>query len=207
MPGGGSAAAVAGSLAAGLVAMVASLSMGRPKYADHAALHAGGGRGGEALADRFLTLADEDAEAYAGFGAAMKLPRDTDDERAARAEAIRRAARSASDVPYRTVELCLEVVVLAEALAGSQQPERRLGPRGGGPARRGGVARGAAANVFVNLPSIEDEAASGELLAATEGLVRDIDAPGGADARDRARRRGPGARSRSGARDAPVRPT
>ena len=118
MPGGGSAAAVAASLAAALVSMVAALSEGRPKYAEHAALHAEVKAAAQGLADRFLALADEDAEAYAGFGAAMRLPRETDEEREARSAAIREAARAASDVPYRTVEACLDVVGLAEALAG-----------------------------------------------------------------------------------------
>ena len=54
----------------------------------------------------------------AGFGAARRLPRETDVEREARAAAIRQAARSASDAPFRMVEACLEVVALAEALAG-----------------------------------------------------------------------------------------
>ena len=67
VPGGGSAAAIAASLGGALVAMVASLSEGRPKYAAHAALHAEAIAAGNALADRFLALADEDADAYAGY--------------------------------------------------------------------------------------------------------------------------------------------
>jgi formiminotetrahydrofolate cyclodeaminase len=174
VPGGGSAAAVAGSLAAALVAMVAALSEGRPKYAEHAALHGEVATAAGELADRFLALADEDSKAYAGFGAAMKLPRDTDAEREARSAAIRSAARVASDVPYRTVEACLEVVALAEALAGRSN-RNAASDLEVAALLANAASRAAAANVYVNLPSIEDEAASGRLLVSTERLADDID--------------------------------
>jgi formiminotetrahydrofolate cyclodeaminase len=169
VPGGGSASAIGASLGAGLVAMVAALSEGRPKYADHAALHAVVAAQARALAHRFIGLADEDAAAYAGFRAAMKLPRDSDANVEVRAAAIREAARSASEVPVAVVVSCRDLVTLAEALAGRSNANAAsdlnvavlLGEA---------AARGAAENVLVNLPSVDDEAYS----TATETRLRSL---------------------------------
>jgi formiminotetrahydrofolate cyclodeaminase len=169
VPGGGSAAAVAGSLAAALVAMVTALS-DRPKYAEHAALHAEVGPAARALADRLLELADEDSVAYAGYGAAMRLPKESATERETRSAAIRQAARAASLVPFRTVEACHEVVGLAEAIAGRSNRNASSDLEVAATLALA-AAKSAAANVEVNLPAIEDEPAAGNLLARTVGLV------------------------------------
>src|SRR5258706_14704215 len=101
--------------------MVAALSQGRPKYAEHAALHERAIDVGRRLSRRFLELADEDAAAYATFGAAAKLPRDTGEERTTRSRALSAAARVASEVPLATPEGCLEAVVTPAGLAGGSQ--------------------------------------------------------------------------------------
>jgi formiminotetrahydrofolate cyclodeaminase len=173
VPGGGSAAAVAASLAAGLVTMVATLSEGRPAYAAHAELHARAAADGRLLARRLLDLADEDADAYARFAAAIRLPRDTERERDARAAAMRGAARIAAEVPLRTVEACVELIALAEALAGRSNrnaaSDLEVASR-----LTAAAAESAAANVRVNLPAIEDDQAAGELTSRVDELMRDI---------------------------------
>jgi formiminotetrahydrofolate cyclodeaminase len=174
VPGGGSASAVAASLGAALVAMVASLSEGRPKYLAHAELHDESRSVGRRLAARFLDLADEDAAAYAEFAAAMKLPTETDQQVAERKGALSVAARRAAEVPLQAVEACLELVATAESLVGRSNVNASsdldvatlLGEA---------AARGAAANVLINLPSVDDESYSGEATARVMELLASIE--------------------------------
>ena len=174
VPGGGSASAVAASLGAALVAMVASLSEGRPKYVAHAELHARSRETGERLAARLLDLADEDAAAYAVFAAAMKLPRESNAEQAARKTALSSAARVAAEIPLLTVEACLELVAAAESLVGRSNVNASsdldvavlLGEA---------AARGAAANVLINLPSVDDDSFTGEATARVMQLLDSVE--------------------------------
>ncbi len=174
VPGGGSAAAVAGSLGGALVAMVASLSAGRPKFAEHEYLLTDAKATGKTLADRLLDLADEDAAAFAGFGVALKMPRDTEDEKAARAKALQTAARAATEAPFRTVQACLQVALVAESLAGRSNKNASSDLEVAG-LMAVAAARAAAANVFINVPSMGDDAAAQDMLARTESMVDDIE--------------------------------
>ena len=174
VPGGGSASAVAASLGAALVAMVASLSEGRPKYAAHDDLHRRARAVGQRLSARFLSLADEDADAYADFATAMKLAKETDEERATRRTALSVAARRAAEVPMLTVEACLELVATAESLVGRSNVNASS-DLDVATLLAEAAARGAAANVLINLPSVDDDSFSGEATARVMALLKSVE--------------------------------
>jgi glutamate formiminotransferase/formiminotetrahydrofolate cyclodeaminase len=169
-PGGGSASAVAGSMAASLLSMVASLSIDRPKYAPYASTLERAAAVGADARIRFLELADADARAFDGFAAAMKLPRETSGEIANRREAIQAAARKATEVPIEVVTGCRAVAAELESLAGRSNLNASSDLVVGA-LLIDAAARGAAANVFINLPSIGDAAfEDGAMREVTEAL-------------------------------------
>ena len=174
VPGGGSASAVAGSLAAALVSMVAQLSR-RQQLVAHSRLHDWAEEEGHRLAARLLQLADEDAVAYGTFAAALKMPRSSPEESEARQVAKRRAARVAAEVPLRTVEACLEVVKAAEALAGRCNLNASSDVAVASLLAEA-AAEGAAENVRVNLPSLGDDPWATEVERRLEGLLDELQA-------------------------------
>jgi glutamate formiminotransferase/formiminotetrahydrofolate cyclodeaminase len=158
-PGGGSVAALAGSLGAGLASMVAALSHGS---ADDAARVEELGARAQGLKDRLMRAVDEDTAAFDGIVAARRMKKKTDEQKAAREVAIEAATRHAIEVPLGVVEAAAEVAELARDVA-------EVGLAGA--ASDCGVAawcartaaEGAALNVRINLPGLSDEAVAGAL--------------------------------------------
>lgn len=155
-PGGGSVAALCGALGAALVSMVANLTMGKEKYKDsQAEMEAVCGQS-EALRAEFVNLMDEDTEAFNGFMRVMKMPRDTDEQKAARKAAMTVASKLATEVPLRTLEKCAEMANLAVKVV--RFGNRNAVSDGGSAALLAEAAGKAAAyNVRINLPGISDE--------------------------------------------------
>jgi methenyltetrahydrofolate cyclohydrolase len=167
VPGGGSASAVAASLAGSLVAMVGSLSQGRPKYADHAALHDLAIPAAGRLAKDLLDIADEDAAAYAACAFALKLPREAFADKEFRDQQVKATAQVAAEVPLRCVERCREVLVLAEALSGRSNVNASSDLRVAALLAEA-AGHGAAENVLVNIPLIGEN----EWTRAAEARVK-----------------------------------
>jgi formiminotetrahydrofolate cyclodeaminase len=170
VPGGGSASAIAGSMAASLLSMVARLSVDRPKYEAYQATHQRALEVGESARTRLLQLADEDARAYAAFAAARKMPRETAEQQQARDEASRLAAREAAEVPLAVVRECARVALVVEPMAGRSNlnaaSDLEVAAR-----LSAAAARGAAANVIINLPMVGDDSYTGMMTLEVSRLL------------------------------------
>ncbi len=116
-PGGGSAAAVSGAMAAALAAMVCRLTQGKEKYAAvqdeiNALLEQA-----ETLRQRFQQLMAEDIEAYTRLSACFKMPREDDEQRRLRADAIQLCLQQAALVPLEISEKAVQVAMICERVA------------------------------------------------------------------------------------------
>lgn len=156
VPGGGAASALAGALGASLVSMVAALSIGRSKYLTYEDTLLRCAEAGRDLASEFVDIADNDAFAYASYAAALKLPRETEEQQASRRAAIRIAARAAADAPMECVNACTRLAAAAESLAGRSNVHAASDVLVAALLAEA-AARGAAENVRINLPATDDE--------------------------------------------------
>jgi glutamate formiminotransferase/formiminotetrahydrofolate cyclodeaminase len=178
-PGGGTVAAVAGSMAAALAAMVGRLTVGRKKYADVEAEFQGIIEKAEALRATLLRLGDEDAAAYEAVMAAYGIPKERADERQA---AIQAAMLNAADVPMRTLEAARDVARLCARVAAAGNTNARSDGGVGG-MLAGAAARGAYYNVLINVRSLSDPSAGTELAARARALAAEADELAGEAAR------------------------
>lgn len=173
-PGGGSVAALTGALAAALSAMVSRLTVGKEKYKDGWAVMEKVRDEADALSVTLINLMEEDTDAFNSYMAAMKLPKDTDEAKAARKEAMRNAAKKSTSVPLRTMERCLEAARLGELAARNGNPNA-LSDAGSAVllAKAGG--RAAMYNVLINLSSISDSAFVEQCKSRSNAVMAELD--------------------------------
>ena len=153
-PGGGSAAALAGAMAAALVEMVVALTAGRPAAGDDEAELGAIGAAAGTLRIELLDLAEADAAAYEAVVAARRLPRETEAQAAARATRIADATRGATLAPVRILRSSDRVLGLAERLApiGNRHAISDVGVAA---LLAAAAVRGAGLNVRINLPYLD----------------------------------------------------
>jgi formiminotetrahydrofolate cyclodeaminase len=168
-PGGGSASALAGAMAAAMVEMACNLTVGREKFRDvEDELKVVLARAGE-LREQLLEAVDEDTAAYDDVSQAYKMPKDTDEEKAARTAAIQKALQAATDVPLKVAKAAMETLQLAQIAMKKSNPsvasDARVARVLADAAREGAVA-----NVEINLGSLKDGAFIERVESELEGL-------------------------------------
>ena len=173
-PGGGSAAAHAGAMGAGLVAMVARLSIGKKKYAEvedemKAVLDEV-----EMLRAKLTAAIDEDAASFDAIMQAFKLSKETDEEKSARSQAIQDATLYAAQVPLQTATDTVRVMELALQVA-SVGNSNAITDGASGAAMARAALTSAGYNVRINVTSLKDEAKAVELVDALKELEAKAD--------------------------------
>lgn len=155
-PGGGSAAALSGAMASALACMVARLTLNK---ADYAAVHSEIEtvlQHVEQARERFQQLMQADIDAYGQLSACFKMPRTTDQERAARTQAIQAALSSAALVPLEVAELAAQLVQYCQRIAEIGN-KNVLSDIATATSLASGAGNGASWMVRTNLHSMKDE--------------------------------------------------
>lgn len=163
-PGGGSISAYMGALAAALGTMVANLSAHKPGWDERWAEFSDHAEKGQAMLKELLALVDEDTAAFNRIMDAFKLPKGTDEEKAARSAAIQDATLYATEVPLRTMKAAAAVFPLVKAMAETGNPNSVSDAGVGALAARSAVL-GAHLNVKINAAGLKDRAKADAILA------------------------------------------
>ena len=167
-PGGGSAAALVGSVAGALGSMVCRLTVGKEGYEE---AFRGYSRELQVPRQRLQSLVGEDAEAFEAVMAALRMDRSTAKEKERRTHALQAALKHAADVPWETALHCADILRLLRSM--SEGANKNAVSDVGVAAHIGLAAlRSAFLNVEINLASISDAPFVGALRSKVEGLRR-----------------------------------
>lgn len=169
-PGGGSAAALEGAVGVALINMVASLTLGKKKYAEFQDLMEEIIKAATALRSQFIEVIDRDTESFNCVSAVFSMPKNTDEEKAERKKAMQEALKTCTYTPYDMMRL---------ALAGLELTRQALGKSNSSAASDLGVAalclkssiQGAWLNILINISGIEDRAFADEYREKGQKII------------------------------------
>lgn len=169
-PGGGGAAALMGATGAALVAMVANLTLGKKGYEDVTAEMQLQLDEAMTLKQRFKAMMNEDVVAFNGLMGAYRLPKDTDEQKTARSQAIQKGLMGATEAPMDCARACAQGIRLAmrSAKTGNTQV---ISDAGVAVLSLQAGLRSAALNVDINAPSIKDRGYADAAVAELQKLL------------------------------------
>ena len=169
-PGGGAAASYVGALGSALNSMVGNLTVGKKSYADveddvKACLVQL-----ENVRKELIELMDRDAAAFAPLAACFRMPRNTEEEKAIRNEAMQKALIDATEVPLAIVKACARVIELSDFMA-HHGSKMALTDVATGVSFAKGALKGAALNIFVNAKMLDDRERAKRYTDEAECLI------------------------------------
>lgn len=173
-PGGGSVAAYMGALGAALGTMVANLSAHKPGWDDRWEEFSRWADKGVELEAELLHLVDEDTEAFNRIMAAFGMPKNTDEDKRLRSEAIQKATLFAAQVPLETMKASFKAFEICKAMAETGNPNSVSDAGVGALAARAAVL-GAGLNVKINASSLKNKAQAEALINEANNLMADAD--------------------------------
>ena len=170
-PGGGSVAALAGSLGAALSSMVAALTHEKKEMLDSKPLMDKIGVEAQQLKDRLAVLVEEDTQAFNKVMEANRLPATTDEEKNIKKESLDSANKHAIQIPLETAKKCLRVIELSEELVTNGNPNSVSDAGVAAEVALAGL-RGACMNVMINLSEIDDTSYCEALQNEVDSLIK-----------------------------------
>jgi methenyltetrahydrofolate cyclohydrolase len=173
-PGGGSAAAIMGAMGAALVSMVCNLTIGKKNYTEveedlKAVLSQT-----EGLRERFTAMIQADVDVFDQVMSAYALPKEAEQEKAKRSEAIQLTLKTATEVPLECVRVCAEVIKLSRIVA-EKGNLNMISDAGVAVLAAYAALRSAALNVYINAKNIKDRAFAEDRLSRLEGILAGAD--------------------------------
>jgi len=173
-PGGGSVAALSGALGAALASMVANLSTGKPGYEEVFDTMADTAVKSQSVKDDLLSAVDADTEAFNAYIDAIRLPRSTDEENAARKAAMQEGLKQAVEVPLGTALKSLEAIKLAKTAA-DKGNKNSVSDAGVGAQMAFSGLVGGILNVLINLGGIDDKKYVEEMKVKTDSIRKEAE--------------------------------
>jgi formiminotetrahydrofolate cyclodeaminase len=173
-PGGGSAAAIMGAMSAALASMVCNLTLGKKGYeaveSDMQALL----EKSEALRAKLTDMVRADVDVFDQVMAAYGMPKETDEQKAKRSEAIQSALKAATDVPLECARTCAEVIDLCKPVA-EKGNKNVISDAGVAVLAAQAALRSAALNVYINVPGIKDKTFADDRASQLDTILKGRD--------------------------------
>ena len=169
-PGGGSAAALEGAIGAALTAMVCGLTKGKKKFAEFNDLAVEAEVKALALKDRFVDVMDRDTEAFNVVSAAFGMPKETDEEKAARSAAIQKGLEGCTATPFEMMEIAVETLELTDSILGKSNDSAASDLGVSALSLRAAI-QSAWLNVLINIGSLKNKELAEDYRVKGEALL------------------------------------